>query len=119
MADVLNLHADWWWDGRVHCDGCDWFQDCSNDVREAAETFRAHLAAALSAAGFGPVRDEKRRLELAALLAYDAVEDSALREARAEAWDEGKNDVWTFMTNTDPRRERPTNPYRESSNDHQ
>lgn len=35
----------------------------------------------------------------------------ALDEIKAQAWEEGKNSVWEFMSNTDPRRERPRNPY--------
>ena len=38
--------------------------------------------------------------------------EAAVPIIRAEAWDEGWLAVWTFMTSTDPRRERPTNPYR-------
>jgi len=58
MADVLAAHPDWWWgrtEGKAHCDKCDWSEAC--DPRTADHAFRAHQAAALSAAGFGPVRE--------------------------------------------------------------
>lgn len=29
----------------------------------------------------------------------------------AQAWDEGTGAVWSFMSNQDPNRERPANPY--------
>ena len=29
----------------------------------------------------------------------------------AGAWEQGKNAVWSFMSNQDPLRERPSNPY--------
>lgn len=42
----------------------------------------------------------------------------AMRQAKEEAWEEGKNAVWAFMSNTDPRRERPTNPYAGANGNH-
>lgn len=37
--------------------------------------------------------------------------EAAAPHLMAAAWDEGKDAVWTFMSNTDPRRDRPSNPY--------
>jgi len=58
-----------------------------NDISTAddARTFAAHQAQAL---------------------------ESAAQHMLAATWDEGCNAVWTFMSNQDPRRERPSNPYR-------
>ena len=40
--------------------------------------------------------------------------EAAAPHLMAAAWDEGKDAVWTFMSNTDPRRDRPSNPYRKA-----
>lgn len=71
MADVLRAH----WSGSTHtdvappvdkCDGC----GAAFPWGDLPTHLAAHQAAALSAAGFGPVR-----------------------EARAEAWDQGMADM--------------------------
>ena len=38
--------------------------------------------------------------------------EAAAPHLMAQAWDQGAGAVWTFMSNQDPRRARPTNPYR-------
>lgn len=88
MADVLRAH----WFTAIDYAYCLCGADLSppDNLPGIHEALAAHQAAALSAAGFGPVADAKRG-----------------------AWDEGKDAVWAFMSNQDPRRERPTNPYRE------
>lgn len=85
MADVLDEHVQ---SVRNQRCSCGWRGDVSKSIIDPQNIHwqhRRHVAEALSAAGFGLVADEKRRLELAALLAYEAVEESALREARARA----------------------------------
>lgn len=47
-----------------------------------------HQSQELEAAGLGLVTDDKRTLQHAALMAYDAVEEGALREAGAKALEE-------------------------------
>ena len=85
MADVMAKHQ--WYDATtdnedpaIGCTGCaDWFG--SEDALDDG-TFAAHQAAALTAAGFGPVQ-----------------------AARAEAWDEGRRAGQEFFKVPNPYRE--------------
>ena len=99
MADVLALHQDWQYtknlgyyrsEYKCTCGGTFWHGDHEEDP-SFNQALAAHQAAALSAAGFGPVR-----------------------EARAEAWDEGRKHGSTY-----PYGQRglatDDNPYREAS----
>lgn len=88
------------------------------------KAFVEHQSATLTAAGFGPVRTDEQRLMLAATLAYDAIEDSALQQAREIAfnygWREGKGiptpcDLRTGELLHDEAPTAPFNPYREDA----
>lgn len=42
----------------------------------------------------------------------EAAAPHMLADAQANAWESGKDAVWAFLSNQDPQRNRPTNPYR-------
>jgi len=95
MAEVLLAH----WAHNCSPDKC----TCScgelikhwGDGIDANEALAAHQEAMLTAAGFGLVADATRTLQLGALMAYDAVEESALRESGAKALEEAADAlVW-------------------------
>lgn len=65
---------------------------------EAEAAFADHQANALAAEGYGLVTGEKRLMQLAALMAYDAIEEGAVRTARAEALEEAANDFGVNLT---------------------
>jgi len=93
MADVTFMHSQMGLDDRGR-----YCKACGAHYGHAAETelhrrASAHVAAMLTAAGFGPVQGEKRLMQLAALMAYDAVEEIKIRNARAEAWDEASKAI--------------------------
>lgn len=97
MAEVLAAHPDWLFSierQEVVCAGksCDWAQGVGPH-QPSSGVFRTHQAAALNAAGFGPVKDEKRLMQLAALMAYDAVEDNVKREAAAKALEDAADAI--------------------------
>ena len=69
MVEVLKSHSDWLWSmerGEVLCAGCDWSQR-PGLMESSHDTFRAHQAAALSAAGYGLVADANREARAQAL----------------------------------------------------
>ena len=66
-------------------------------------TFQAH--------GEAPT-EARNRVQQEALQQARAALEAAAPHMLAAAWEEGKNAVWTFMSNQDPLRERPANPYR-------
>ena len=84
MADVLVLHGDYLWRSATAWECVCGHQIPSGPVTGVRESFAAHQAAALSAAGFGPVQEAKR-----------------------EAWDEG------YTTGNAHNGRRDANPYRQ------
>lgn len=59
-------------------------------------------------------REQTRLAHLDAIVNRDTADrlEQELETAKVAAWEEGKDAVWSYLSNQDPRRERPTNPYR-------
>ena len=94
MADVLNMHVDYEYTKNLgyyrseylcECGGTFWAGEHAGDPN-VTDAMNEHVAAALSAAGFGP-----------------------MREAQEAAWDEG------YTTGNAHNGRRDANPYREDT----
>jgi len=88
MADVLEQHGIWGYNGsEIAC-------QCNHRNWISGAGYAAHQAAALSAAGFGPVREAKR-----------------------EAWDHGHHDgaVDAMLHMENDGAKTTPNPYREDT----
>lgn len=93
MADVLNAHEmDYTYDGKQTGCSCGHWQ--ARGPVSAHADLAAHQAAALSAAGFGPVQEAQ---EVAWAAGYDKGTDLA---------------AWAISNRTDMDRPDTTNPYR-------
>lgn len=105
MAEVLSAHAFVVLDFDQRGGACfcgEEFKWKLPTIHSKINALAAHQAAMLTAAGFGPVKGEKRLMQLAALMAYDAVEENVKREAGAVAL-EGAADEVTCGTQEIPR----------------
>lgn len=61
------------------------------------------------------VEPRQQALELCKAEVRPVLEAAAphmLAEAQTAAWESGKDAVWAFLSNQDPQRNRPANPYR-------